>query len=176
MRGRPLRWFLTAALITGLLGCTSASAQPSCGPPTPRDSEGPFYKAGAPRKSSLAEPGTKGERLLLSGTVYSRECKPVPNALLDFWQTDDKGDYDNTGFRFRGQVAADANGRYRLETILPGEYPGRPRHIHVKVQAPGASALTTQIYFPGSGGPVRLQARTERREGAHHATFDFVLQ
>jgi len=169
-------WIRFAALISGFAIAGAALAQPNCGPPTPRDSEGPFYKAGAPKRSSLVEPGAKGERLLLSGTVYSRECRPVPNALLDFWQTDEKGDYDNAGFRFRGQVAADANGRYSLETILPGEYPGRPRHVHVKVQAPGGRALTTQIYFPGSGGPARLLARTEWREGAHHATFDFVLQ
>lgn len=165
-----------AALVMAFAVSMAASAQPSCGPPTPRDAEGPFYKAGAPRKASLAEPGAKGERLLLSGTVYTRECKPVPHALLDFWQTDEKGDYDNAGFRYRGQMLADANGRYRLETVLPGEYPGRPRHIHVKAQAPGGRVLTTQIYFPGPGGPPRLQARTERREGALQAVFDFVLQ
>lgn len=163
-------------LVAGCALALSASAQPSCGPPTPRDAEGPFYQAGAPRKASLAEPGTKGERMLLTGTVYARDCRPVPNAQLDFWQTDEKGEYDNAGFRYRGQVVADASGRYSLETVLPGEYPGRPRHIHVKVQAPGGRVLTTQIYFPGAGGPARLQARTEKRSGVLQAVFDFVLQ
>ncbi len=114
--------------------------------------------------------------MLLTGTVYARDCRPVPNAQLDFWQTDEKGEYDNAGFRYRGQVVADASGRYSLETVLPGEYPGRPRHIHVKVQAPGGRVLTTQIYFPGAGGPARLQARTEKRSGVLQAVFDFVLQ
>ncbi len=165
-----------AAFFLALAFAAGASAQPSCGPPTPRDAEGPFYKAGAPRKASLAESGTKGERMALTGTVYARDCKPVPNALLDIWQADEKGEYDNAGFRYRGLVVADANGRYRLETVLPGEYPGRPRHLHVKVQAPGGRVLTTQIYFGESRAPARLVAKTARGEAALEAAFDFVLQ
>jgi MFS family permease len=48
------------------------------------------------------------------------------------------------GFR-----AIHARGAFRLETIVPGLYPGRTRHIHVKVQAPGEPILTTQLFFPG---------------------------
>jgi protocatechuate 3,4-dioxygenase beta subunit len=170
-----MRTRVVVALL-GLVWSLAALAQAPCGAPTPRDAEGPFYKAGAPTRTSLVEPGAKGERLLLGGTVYTRDCRPAPNALLEFWQTDDQGDYDNAGFRYRGRQTADANGRYRLETVFPGEYPGRPRHIHVKVQVPGGPVLTTQIYFPGAGGPARLQAKTERRDGALHGSFDFVLQ
>jgi len=168
-----VRLFMALAMLTASFGATG---QPSCGMPTPRDGEGPFYKSGAPQRNSLVEPGAKGERLLLSGTVYGRDCAPLPNALLDFWQTDERGDYDNEGFRYRGRQFADANGRYRLETVLPGEYPGRPRHIHVKVQPPGGGVLTTQVYFPGAGGPARLMARVQRRDGGLQAGFDFVLQ
>ena len=39
-------------------------------------------------------------------------------------------------------------GNYTLETVVPGLYPGRTRHIHVKVQAPNGPVLTTQLYFP----------------------------
>ncbi len=35
-----------------------------------------------------------------------------------------------------------------LHTIVPGLYPGRTRHIHVKVQASNDPILTTQLYFP----------------------------
>jgi protocatechuate 3,4-dioxygenase beta subunit len=142
--------------------------------PTPRDMEGPFYKANAPVRSSLVEPGTRGEKLILSGVVYTTQCQPVADALLDFWQADEKGEYDNEGFRYRGRLRADAAGRYRLETILPAIYPGRPRHIHVKVQAPGGRVLTTQIYFqPERSGA--LAAKLARRDGALHATFDFAI-
>jgi protocatechuate 3,4-dioxygenase beta subunit len=152
----------------------AALAQPRCGALTPRDAEGPFYKPGAPRRVSLIEPGAKGERLILAGTVYSPQCHPVPGALLDFWHADEAGEYDNAGFRYRGVQLADAQGRYRLETILPARYPGRPRHIHVKVRSPGKRALTTQIYFADE---VRgaLATKLERRDGTLHAAFDFVV-
>src|SRR5204862_188663 len=64
-------------------------------------------------------------------------------------------EHDNAGFRLRGHQLTDAEGRYRLETILPGVYPGRTRHIHVKAQAPSRPALTTQLYFPGEAGNAR---------------------
>lgn len=152
----------------------AALAQPPCGAPTPRDMEGPFYMAGAPIRSTLIEPGTSAERLVLTGRVLSRDCKPVANASLDFWHADERGEYDNRGYRYRGRVTTDAEGRYRLETILPAHYPGRPRHIHVKVQPPGRRALTTQLYFSDEMRGA-LALRTERRESTLHAVFDFVV-
>ena len=62
--------------------------------------------------------------------------KPVPNALIDFWQADARGAYDNSGYRFRGHQFTNAKGQYTLFTLVPGLYPGRTKHIHVKVQAP----------------------------------------
>ena len=165
----PLLAFVLAA-------ASATSAHAACGAPTPRDGEGPFYKAGAPLRASLAEPGTSGERVSLSGRVLSRDCRPIPGALLDFWQTDERGEYDNTGYRYRGKVLSDANGDYRLETVLPGLYPGRPRHLHVKVSAPGGPVLTTQIYFDARSAPARLVATPARREGLLQAKFDVVLQ
>jgi len=110
--------------------------------------EGPFYKANTPEKTSLVEPGMAGTKITVTGFVRARDCKPIARALLDFWQADDQGNYDNNGYRLRGHLFSDANGRYSLETILPGLYPGRTRHIHVKVQAPNGSPLTTQLFFP----------------------------
>lgn len=155
----------------------AALAQGACGPATPADMEGPFYKAGAPVRASLLESGSVGERVLLTGRVLGANCTPVAGAVLDFWQADENGNYDNTGFGYRGKVTSDAEGRYRVETVLPGEYPGRPRHLHVKVQRPGGRPLTTQLYFPGElrrANPA-LVVRLERREGARQASFDFVL-
>ena len=70
-------------------------------------------------------------------------------------------------------------GRYRLETIVPGEYPGRTRHIHVKVQAPGGRILTTQLYFPGNpsnrrDGLYRPELEMKQARGVE-AAFDFVV-
>jgi protocatechuate 3,4-dioxygenase beta subunit len=155
----------------------AAFAQAPCGAPTPSDIEGPFYKSGAPARASLAEPGSKAQKLVLIGVVHSAGCKPLAGVTLDFWQADANGDYDNRGYRYRGVVTTDAQGRYRLETNLPPPYSGRPRHIHVKLQAPGVLALTTQLYFPGEsrGADPALIVKIGRRDGAQAAVFDFVL-
>ncbi len=124
---------------------------PACGDddePTLEQTEGPFFTPDSPERASLLEPGMAGERLVVSGFVLTTGCRPVAGALLDFWQADDAGEYDNEGYRLRGHQFAGEDGAFRLETIVPGLYPGRTRHIHVKAQAPGQPVLTTQLCFP----------------------------
>ncbi|HEV2123147.1 MAG TPA: dioxygenase, partial [Chloroflexota bacterium] len=120
--------------------------------------------------------------LLLTGRVLATNCRPMANALVDFWQTDAGGAYDNTGYRFRGHQFTDNAGQYRLETVVPGLYPGRTRHIHVKVQAPNRPVLTTQLYFPGEPRNAQdgifhpeLLVAMQEANGGYAATFDFVL-
>ncbi len=160
------------------------SATPACGTgaPTPSQTAGPFFKPGSPRRASLLEPGITGTRLTVTGRVLWTDCRPVAGALLDFWQADDRGAYDNTGDRLRGHQVADDAGRYRLETIVPGPYPGRTRHIHVRVQAPDRPPLTTQLYFPGEAKNAAdgifdraLVVTMRDADGGKVAGFDFVL-
>jgi protocatechuate 3,4-dioxygenase beta subunit len=128
---------------------------PACsegGGATHSQTEGPFFVPRSPRRTSLIEAGVEGTRLSLAGVVLSTSCEPVRGALLDFWQADGRGEYDNEGFRLRGHQRTDARGRYRLETVVPGRYTGRTRHIHVKVQPPSGALLTTQLYFPDEPG------------------------
>ena len=184
------RRFLGAALALPLVSIGPVSGQtlpltPACGEKperTPSQTAGPFFTPDSPRRNSLVEPGSRAERLTLAGLVLSAQCKPVANALLDFWHCDEAGAYDNKGFRYRGHVFADAQGRYNLETIVPGEYPGRARHIHVKVRAPGGRVLTTQLYFPDepgnrSDGIYRreLTMQVARKGGQRDARYDFVV-
>ena len=151
--------------------------------PTPEQAEGPFFTPRSPERTSLLEPGIDGTRLIVSGAVLATDCSPVAGALLDFWHADASGAYDNVGFRLRGHQFADRNGRYRLETVFPGVYTGRTRHIHVKVQAPEEPVLTTQLYFPGEPENLddglfdRALVMAVRRAGDRRtATFDFVLE
>jgi protocatechuate 3,4-dioxygenase beta subunit len=65
----------------------------------------------------------------LSGAVLTRTCRPVAGALVDLWRADDAGEHDNKGFRPRGNVFADAEGRHAFSTVMPGLYPGRTRTI-----------------------------------------------
>ena len=155
----------------------AARGQQTCIDITPEDIEGPFYKAGAPVRSSMFDPASKAEKLVLSGVVSLTDCKPLANALLDFWHADERGAYDNNGYRYRGLVRTDAQGRYRLATNLPPPYSGRPRHIHVKLQPPGGKILTTQLYFPGEsrGADRALVVKMGRAEGGLNAAYDFVL-
>jgi protocatechuate 3,4-dioxygenase beta subunit len=158
---------------------------PACGPnqvATIRQTEGPFFKPRSPRRSDLIEPGMTGQPIEITGYVLTRGCKPVPQALIDVWQADAAGAYDNAGFRLRGHLFTDGEGRFRLRTIVPGSYVGRTRHIHVKVQPPGGQILTTQLYFPGEPGNARdflfrkeLLLRTAKAGGALAGRFDFVL-
>jgi len=192
------RGFLTASLIVSdmLLSRTSRGLEafaatveveptPACGDAgdiTPPQTAGPFYKPRSPERKSLLEPGIQGTRIVLEGHVRSTKCKPVQQALVDFWQADGNGAYDNAGYRLRGHQFADSAGRYRLETVVPGVYPGRTRHFHVRVQAPNRPALTTQLYFPGEVENKRdsifnpkLLIALRGSGGAQVATFDFVL-
>jgi protocatechuate 3,4-dioxygenase beta subunit len=124
--------------------------------PTPSETEGPYFKPNSPERASLLESGLGGTRLTVQGRVLSTACAPIAGALLDFWQADDSGNYDNAGFRLRGHQYTDASGRFTLETIVPGLYPGRTRHVHVKAQAPNGPIVTTQLYFPNRvSQPVR---------------------
>lgn len=149
--------------------------------PTPRQTEGPFYKPRSPRRSDLTE-GVKGRVIELSGVVLTRRCSPVPRAIVDLWHADDKGEYDNTGFRLRGHQLTDAVGRYGFRTIVPARYTGRTRHFHVKVAVPERPVLTTQLYFPDEPGNAQdllfrreLLMRVAPAGDGLAARFDFVV-
>jgi protocatechuate 3,4-dioxygenase beta subunit len=168
-----------------LLAQGALPATPACGAapvPTLRQTEGPFFTPNSPERQSLIESGVSGPTLELAGFILSRSCKPLPRSLIDFWQADAKGEYDNKGFRLRGHQFTDGEGRYRLRTIVPARYTGRTPHIHVKVQAANRPVLTTQLYFPDEPGNARdpifrpeLVIRMAQTDGARQGRFDFVL-
>ncbi|MFN2626997.1 MAG: dioxygenase [Mycobacteriales bacterium] len=162
---------VTTAADTLAMTCTGSAT------PTIAMTEGPYYKANPPQKSSLAADGMAGTRIVLTGYVLTRSCQPVANVKVDVWQANAAGEYDNSGYTLRGYVLTDAQGRYRVETIVPGEYPGRTPHIHVRV----ADTLTTQVYFPGiaansNDGIFRQENLLKITQGTPLiGRYDFVL-
>jgi protocatechuate 3,4-dioxygenase beta subunit len=149
---------------------------------TPPQTEGPYYTPDTPERTSFLETGMAGARMLVTGQVLSTKCEPIAQALLDFWHCDDAGVYDNVGYTLRGHFFTDDEGKFTLETIMPGLYPGRTRHFHVKVQAPNQPVLTTQLYFPdepdnardgifSAGLVMDVQDTAEGKVGV----FNFVL-
>jgi protocatechuate 3,4-dioxygenase beta subunit len=150
--------------------------------PTVRQSEGPYFKPKSPGRSDLREPGARGRAFELSGFVLTRRCRPLRGAVVDLWHADEKGEYDNTGFRYRGHAITGPDGTFRFHTIQPAAYSGRTRHFHFKVQAPGSPLLTTQLYFPHEPANLRddlfnraLLMRVANTDGGLSGQFDFVL-
>ena len=149
---------------------------------TPAQTEGPYYTPDTPERNSLVEPGMHGTHLILVGYVLNRDCQPLPGAWLDFWQADASGTYDNAGFTLRGHQFTDGLGRYYLESVRPGEYPGRTAHIHVKIQPSGGDILTSQLYFPdvaqNSSDGIFVSSTVvglESRPDGQIAYYNFVL-
>ncbi len=114
---------------------------------TPPQMEGPYFKPNSPRRTSLVTTGTPGVPLTVSGYVFGRACRPVSGPCSTSGRRTRAG-LRHGRFDFRGHQFTGADGSFSLTTIVPGLYPGRTRHIHVKAQAPGGRILTTQLYFP----------------------------
>ncbi len=165
------REFLRRAVLGIAGGLAAVPVLSACGEPRPKgaagetedeggfcdataaDIEGPYYKAGAPQTGELAPAGALGQPLVLTGVVQSLECTPLAGAVVDVWHADHDGAYDDQGFAYRGKVLTGADGRYRFDTIYPGQYGVgggrfRPSHVHFKVSY-GGVLLTTQLYFEG---------------------------
>jgi protocatechuate 3,4-dioxygenase beta subunit len=150
---------------------------------TPREIEGPYFRLGAPMRSSLLEPGDKPE-LVLSGRVLNEKGTPIPNAIVNLWSSDAVGNYDMVGYKYHGYQATDAQGRYEFTTIIPGAYePREAKHLHVKVQG-NSSPITTQLYIEGEPrnelddyySSDLLVLVKEDSNGTKHGTYDFIIK
>jgi protocatechuate 3,4-dioxygenase beta subunit len=162
--------------------CEPTPEIPDDDEPTPAEEEGPFYKPKSPERKSMVK-DAKGIPIVVQGRVLSTAGVPIAGALLDFWHCDDAGIYDNAGFKLRSHQYTDKDGKFTLETIIPGKYPGRTRHIHVKAQAPKGKVLTTQLYFPGESANrqdglymAKLEMKVVDKDGTKTGKFDFVLK
>ena len=148
--------------------------------PTPARTEGPYFKPSSPKRRTLRDERTAGTPFRVSGRVVSVRGEPVAGALLDVWQADGNGVYDLEGFGLRGHQTTEADGTYSIDTVVPGYYPGRTRHVHVKVQPAGGRLLTTQLFFPNDPGNRRdalysTWLRMRLSPDGTAGTFDFVV-
>ena len=146
-----LRLFAALLMVLSLVSTGETGLAAPC-TPTPWDEIGPFYRPNAPVRNTI------GKGYVLSGTVRSAaDCRPIPNARIEVWQTGPGGAYDDD---HRATLFAGKDGRYRLETSVPPPYGRRPSHIHILVDAKEFEGLITQHY------PAK---------GAREATFDLIL-
>jgi len=119
---------------------------------TTDDILGPYFLEGAPNINVIAPEINGIQRLFITGTLYAKDCiTPIPNALIDVWQANNEGEYEDVNYR--GKLYTDQAGNYAFESILPGKYLNgsyyRPSHIHYKVVYLNHPELVTQLYFEG---------------------------
>lgn len=188
MRQRENFSFHRRQLLLG--GCVSFFACPALAQQcrvTPRDQLGPFYLRDAPAQGDLCASGSGGKaRLLVSGRVLGApDCKPLAGALVEVWHADANGDYsgftrgktDDPACLLRASLKTDAEGRYSFSTVVPAEYPGRPRHIHYRVSHAGHATLVTQLYFERERGVAEalVAPLTRDDKGGSRVVFDVTL-
>jgi len=127
-------------------------------PLTPSQTVGPFFGVGLPfeKGEQIAASGSASV-IRVEGQVLDGNGEPVPDALLEIWQPDERGRYrkvadgEATGF---GRRRTDAEGAFSFMTVKPGSTPapdGRPQapHLNVTVFARGLLRhLVTRMYFP----------------------------
>ncbi|MGI3164313.1 hypothetical protein [Pseudooceanicola sp. 200-1SW] len=107
----------------------------------------------------------------------ARGCTPLAGHAIYIWHCDGAGRYSlyNTPEAnwLRGLGVADAQGRVRFTTIIPGCYPRRWPHIHFELfDSPEAaitgraSRLTAQLAFPEAEVTEVYQTQAARYPGA----------
>jgi catechol 1,2-dioxygenase len=143
---------------------SGAANQPASWKPTEDNILGPYYRKGAPFRAKVTPPLEPGVVLVIRGRVWGHDTrKPLAGTVLDVWQANAKGRYDNDDpqkppaadvFVNRARLLTDENGCYEYETVFPGRYKigentWRPSHIHYLVRADGYRTLVTQLYFKG---------------------------
>jgi protocatechuate 3,4-dioxygenase beta subunit len=161
----------------------------AAGPPTCTDTrkltpaaDDKQFRPGSPGRTWLAEAGMEGKRFTLTGAVVGVRCGAIKGAAIEVWQADARGVYDPAGFRLRGHQVTDANGAYKVVTIVPGAAGGRARHLGVRVHPPDKAPFTTLLFFSDDPGnakdpavkPELVMKVADGPDGAS-ATMDIVL-
>jgi protocatechuate 3,4-dioxygenase beta subunit len=163
----------------------SAAEKQACGL-TVEAVEGPYYVTGMTelKDGNLNSTNLAGVPIEISGHVYDGldAAKPLAGAAVEIWHADSDGSYHPNGngpatnykseeLALRGFVLTDAEGRYRFDTIYPGEYSGRTRHIHFKIRGGNKPELTTQLIVPAKPGDTLTFDDDDIAEGLPNCQF-----
>src|SRR5215210_2600530 len=139
--------------------------------PTPSQTVGPFFH-GALLDEDRSElvPPDHPEAIRIEGTVYDGGGEPVSDAMVEIWQANHAGRYNDPSDRRQylpvdpatfsgfGRSGTDEGGRFSFVTVKPGPVAGpdtgmQAPHIMVSVFARGPlKRVVTRIYFPDEEG------------------------
>ncbi len=130
-------------------------------------------------KTTVADAGEPGERLIISGTIFKKDGKtPAPGVILYIYHTNNSGKYspafNQTQARrhghLRGWVKTNERGRYEFTTIRPAAYPNRkdPQHIHPIIKEPEVSLYWIDEFLFDDDPLVteQVRAKQEKRGGS----------
>jgi protocatechuate 3,4-dioxygenase beta subunit len=162
------RFLGTAGLSLGAAALAQAfpAAAARCGV-TGQTTAGPFYVAHAPAGVAINRLGARGTPMRIGGTVLSGDgLRSLAGVVVEIWHCDAAGNYhpdgsgDISGYppeavNLRGRAQTDGDGRFAFDSIVPGHYGNRRRHIHWKFAAEGHRPLTTQSYWQDERGSAR---------------------
>jgi protocatechuate 3,4-dioxygenase alpha subunit len=124
--------------------------------PTGEMTLGPFFpREFAEGANDLAAGVKQGEVIEITGRVTQLDGKALDNLVIEIWQADSEGRFDNPAFFGWGRAATDANGVYRFRTIKPGAYGERAPHINFLLLYSGLMRqLQTVMFFSPAADPV----------------------
>ena len=148
--------------------------------PTGEMTLGPFFPPefafGANDLTVLEGSRVKGEPIEITGRVVQADGQPLDNLVLEIWQADADGRYDNPDFLGWGRAATDAQGVFRFLTIKPGAAGGRAPCINFLLLYSGLMRqLHTVMFFDASDDPVLKAVQNPERLVARRENGKFVF-
>ena len=161
--------------------------------PTGEMTLGPFFPRefgqGASDLTVLDNRKIDGEIIEITGRVTQGDGAPLDNAILEVWQANPQGRFDDPGFLGWGRAATDSSGIYRFRTVRPGAYEGRAPHVNLLIVFSGLMRqLQTVMFFEGEKGnevdpvlaavqPASLRQRlVSKRQEKNTYRFDIRLR
>ena len=149
--------------------------------PTAEMTLGPFFPREFAKDANDLVRGSSGEGIEITGVVTELDGKPLDNVILEIWQADAAGRFDNPGFSGWGRAATDAQGIYRFRTLRPGAAQGRAPHVNFLILYSGLMRqLQTVMFFSAAPDPVlNLVKEKERliaRQSGTTYRFDIRLR
>jgi len=151
--------------------------------PTAEMTLGPFFPREFAAGANDLAAGAQGEPIEITGRVVQADGRALDNVIVEIWQADAEGRFDNRAFCGWGRAATSADGVYLFRTIKPGAPEGRAPHINFLLLYSGLMRqLQTVMYFDDSPDPLlqSLREGSERlvakKEGPNRYRFDIRLR
>jgi protocatechuate 3,4-dioxygenase alpha subunit len=160
--------------------------------PTGEMTLGPFFPRefgiGANDLTAVDARKASGEIIEITGRVTQADGAPLDNAIIELWQANCEGRFDDPAFVGWGRAASDAAGVYRFRTIRPGAYGARAPHVNLLILFSGLMRqLQTVMFFEGEKGngsdpvlnavqPAALRERLVAKREGHSYRFDIRLR